>query len=199
MECFTCVEGVAAPFPKNHVDTDVIYPGRFLSTIRRTGLGHLLFHGLRYDEDGDERPEFILNCAPYREAKILVTGDNFGCGSSREHAPWALFGFGIRCIISTSFADIFYGNCIKNGILCVSLDAGTVSSLMQDALAGLQMNVNLLNRRIVRASGEYIDFQVPNEVRDKLLNGTDDVRVTLEKSLAIEQFESRLQGTHPWV
>ena len=121
MTAFTTLRAVAAPMPTNNVDTDVIYPGRFLSTIKRQGLGHLLFHGLRYDAEGNERPEFILNQDPYRDTGILIAGKNFGCGSSREHAPWALSGFGITCIISMSFADIFWGNCVKNGILCITL------------------------------------------------------------------------------
>jgi len=199
MECFTCLEGVAAPFPKNHVDTDVIYPGRFLSTIRRTGLGHLLFHGLRFNPDGSERPDFVLNKPAYRQAKILVAGDNFGCGSSREHAPWALMGFGIRCIVSTSFADIFSGNCIKNGILCISLDSDTVSLLMGDADKGLSLRVDLVTHQIMRPSGDVIHFEVPGEVREKLLNGTDDVRVTLESASAIDGFESRLEQNQPWI
>ena len=199
MEGFTRIEGVAAPFPKNHVDTDVIYPGRFLSTIRRTGLGHLLFHGLRYHPDGSEREDFVLNQTAYREAKVLVAGDNFGCGSSREHAPWALMGFGIRCIVSTSFADIFAGNCIKNGILCISLDSDLVALLMADAEHGLSLQVDLKKREITRTSGQVIPFDVPAEVREKLLNGTDDVRVTLDNVAAIDDFEARLEQTQPWI
>jgi len=199
MECFTRLEGVAAPFPKNHVDTDVIYPGRFLSTIRRTGLGHLLFHGLRYHPDGTERADFVLNQPPYRQARILVAGDNFGCGSSREHAPWALMGFGIRCILSTSFADIFAGNCIKNGILCIAIDTDRLALLMADAEAGLELCVDLGARQITRSSGEVLDFDVPDEVRKKLINGTDEVLETLEQAAAIDDFESRIAQTQPWI
>jgi len=199
MECFTSLEGVAAPFPKNHVDTDVIFPGRFLSTIRRRGLGPMLFHGLRYHPDGTERADFVLNQTAYRTARILVAGDNFGCGSSREHAPWALLGFGIRCILSTSFADIFAGNCVKNGILCICLDAGTLSVLMADAEAGLRMRVDLATRQITRASGQVIQFVVSDEVREKLLAGTDEVRVTLEQIEAIRGFEDGQAQTHPWI
>jgi len=199
MECFTRLAGVAAPFPKNHVDTDVIYPGRFLSTIRRTGLGPLLFHGLRYHPDGTERDDFVLNQPPYREARILVAGDNFGCGSSREHAPWALTGFGIRCIISTSFADIFAGNCIKNGILCISLDAATLAVLMADAQAGRTLQVDLVTQEITRSSGEVLQFDVAEETREKLINGTDEVRVTLDQVDAIAGFEDCLAQSRPWV
>jgi len=199
MERFTILEGVAVPFPKNHVDTDVIYPGRFLSTIQRQGLGPLLFHGLRYLPDGEEREDFILNQPRYRTAKILVTGDNFGCGSSREHAPWALLGFGIRCILSTRFADIFYGNCVKNGILCIALDAATLAKLMADAEAAESLHVDLETQKITRVSGEIIDFQVPSEIREKLLSGADEIQLTLEHHDAIAQFESRLEQTRPWV
>ena len=199
MERFTSLEGVAVPFPKNHVDTDVIYPGRFLSTIQRQGLGHLLFHGLRYHPDGQEREEFILNQPQYRSAKILVAGDNFGCGSSREHAPWALTGFGIRCIISTSFADIFYGNCVKNGILCITLGGDILATLMADAQAAQTLRVDLEAQQITRESGEIIDFQIPAENREKLLSGADEIQLTLEHQDAISRFESQLEERRPWV
>ena len=199
MSSFTRLRAVAAPMPTNHVDTDVIYPGRFLSTIKRRGLGHLLFHGLRYDQEGNERPEFILNQPPYRNAGILVAGDNFGCGSSREHAPWALLGFGISCIISTSFADIFSGNCVKNGILCVVLDAHTVHLLMADAEHGAELDVDLEAQTIIRPDGEVIKFTISSEVREKLLSGVDEIDQTLLNEDAIASFETQRALQFPWL
>ena len=199
MNSFTEICAVAAPMPTNHIDTDVIYPGRFLSTIKRQGLGHLLFHGLRYDDQGDELPEFILNQQPYRNAGILVTGDNFGCGSSREHAPWALLGFGITCIISTSFADIFSGNCVKNGILCVVLDPATVHLLMSDALNAAELKVNLNTQTITRPNGEVINFSISPETRETLLSGLDEIDQTLRKQHKIEAFEAKRAVELPWL
>ena len=199
MKSFTEICKVAAPMPTNHVDTDVIYPGRFLSTIKRQGLGHLLFHGLRYDDKGNEQPEFILNQKPYRNAGILVTGENFGCGSSREHAPWALLGFGITCIISTSFADIFSGNCVKNGILCVVLDSKTVNLLMNDAFNAAELTVNLETQTITRPHGEIINFSISPEAREKLLTGLDEIDQTLLKQSEIAAFESKRAVKFPWL
>ena len=199
MPRFTRIQSIAAPMPTNHVDTDVIFPGRFLSTIQRTGLSPYLFHGLRYDEGGLERPEFILNQDPYRKAGILITGENFGCGSSREHAPWALLDFGIRCIISTSFADIFSGNCSKNGILCITLDSSTVSMLMEDADKGKELCVDLENQFITRASGESIDFSIAPDARQKLLSGRDEIDRTLTVQEDIGAFEARRANAFPWL
>jgi len=196
---FTRMQSIAAPLPTNDVDTDVIFPGRFLSTIQRTGLSPYLFCGLRYDDNGEERPEFVLNQPPYRQAGILVTGENFGCGSSREHAPWALLDFGIRCIISTSFADIFSGNCVKNGILCITLDSETVGCLMEDAKKAQELTVDLQTQCITRATGERILFSILPDAREKLLSGTDEIDRTLQSQEAIGAFELRRANAFPWL
>ncbi|MBJ93966.1 MAG: 3-isopropylmalate dehydratase small subunit [Rickettsiales bacterium] len=199
MERFNTLEAVAAPLPTNHIDTDVIYPGRFLSTVQRSGLGPLLFHGLRFDERGQERPDFVLNRPAYRQAGILVTGENFGCGSSREHAPWALFDFGIRCILSTGFADIFAGNCVGNGILCVTLPPAKIARLMQDAEQALMLKVNLQEQVIERPCGEVVPFGVPAAIRKRLLSGMDEISMTLQWSKRIDDHERQLTRTLPWL
>ncbi len=200
MEKFTTLEGVAAPFPMVNVDTDRIIPARFLKTIKKTGLGRNLFNELRYNEDGTERPDFVLNRAAYREAKILVAGDNFGCGSSREHAPWALVDFGIRCVIAPSFADIFNNNASKNGMLLIALPQETVDRLMEDAEKGgnARLSVDLENQRIVRPDGEAIAFDIDPFKKHCLLNGLDDIALTLQKEDRIAAFEASRTAAQPW-
>jgi 3-isopropylmalate/(R)-2-methylmalate dehydratase small subunit len=200
MERFTTLTGVAAPLPMVNVDTDMIIPKQFLKTIERTGLGRNLFDELRYDEKGNERPDFVLNRPAYRGAKILVTGANFGCGSSREHAPWALLDFGIRCVIAPSFADIFYNNCFKNGILAVTLDQADVDRLMEDASQGANatITVDLEKQEIIRPDGSRIAFTIDPFRRHCLLNGLDDIGLTLQKADAIAAFEQKQKATAPW-
>ncbi len=199
MSGFKKLRAVAAPMPTNNVDTDVIFPGRFLSTIKRKGLGPLLFHGLRYHADGSERNDFVLNQEPYRQAGILVAGENFGCGSSREHAPWALLAFGIQCIISTSFADIFSGNCVKNGILCIPVDVETVTVLMADAAVAAEIAVDLEAQVITRANGDTIEFAIASDAREKLLSGVDEIDETLRQAVAIDAFEAARAEEFPWL
>ena len=201
MEKFTTLTGVAAPLPMINVDTDMIIPKQFLKTIKRTGLGKNLFDELRYDDEGRERPDFVLNKPAYREAKILVTGENFGCGSSREHAPWALLDFGIRCIIAPSFADIFYGNCFKNGILPIVLPQADVDKLMDDAERGANatLTIDLEAQEIRGPDGGVIRFDIDPFRKHCLLNGLDDIALTLEKADKIAAFEERVAQTRPWV
>ncbi len=201
MEKFTRLTGVAAPLPMINVDTDMIIPKQFLKSIKRTGFGGNLFFEMRYREDGSENPDFVLNKPPYREARILVTGTNFGCGSSREHAPWALLGFGIRCVIAPSFADIFYTNCIKNGILPVSLPETDVESLMNDAGRGANatLTVDLENQVITGADGASVAFDVDPFDKHCLLNGIDDIAQTLGKAEKIDDFEARQKEVQPWL
>lgn len=199
MTPFERLSAVAAPLPTNDVDTDVIYPGRFLSTVKRTGLGPLLFHGLRYDDAGHERGDFVLNRPPYRDAGILVTGQNFGCGSSREHAPWALLDFGIRCVIAPSFADIFAGNCTKNGILLVTLDEAALAAVMGDAEQGAALTVDLTTQTITRPDGETLPFTVNPDVRDTLLAGVDEITETMNQIAEIWAFEHAHQQRIPWL
>ena len=193
MDRFTTLTGVAAPLPLINIDTDMIIPKQFLKTIARTGLGKNLFDEMRYDDDGAEKPEFVLNKPAYRQTKILVAGDNFGCGSSREHAPWALLDFGIRCVISTSFADIFYNNCFKNGILPIVLPQEQVDLLMDDAARGANavMTIDLENQVIKGPDGGEIAFEVDAFRKHCLLNGLDDIGLTLEKVAAIDAYEAR--------
>ena len=200
MEKFTTLTGVAAPLPLINVDTDMIIPKQFLKTIKRSGLGVNLFDEMRYDDDGKEIPDFVLNQPAYREAKILVAGDNFGCGSSREHAPWAIADFGIRCVIATSFADIFFNNCFKNGILPIVLPQEDVDKLMDDAGRGANavVTVDLENQTITGPDGGEIKFDVDAFRKHCLLNGLDDIGLTMEKADAIEAFESGLAGSRPW-
>ncbi len=191
MDKFNVLTGAAAPLNMANVDTDKIIPARFLKTIKRTGLGKDLFSNLRYNEDGSEKPEFVLNQPKYRKAEILVAGENFGCGSSREHAPWALLDFGIRCVIAPSFADIFHGNCFKNGILPVVLPADACEQLMADAALGTnaRLTVDLDRQVVVRPDGQEIHFEVDAIRKHCLLNGLDDIGLTLEHVVAIDTYE----------
>ncbi|OYV48486.1 MAG: 3-isopropylmalate dehydratase small subunit [Acidocella sp. 20-58-15] len=191
MDKFNVLTGAAAPLNMANVDTDKIIPARFLKTIKRTGLGKDLFSNLRYNEDGSEKPEFVLNQPKYRKAEILVAGENFGCGSSREHAPWALLDFGIRCVIAPSFADIFHGNCFKNGILPVVLPADACEQLMADAALGTnaRLTVDLDRQVVVRPDGQEIHFEVDAFRKHCLLNGLDDIGLTLEHVVAIDTYE----------
>jgi len=201
MEKFTTLTGVAAPLPLINVDTDMIIPKQFLKTIARTGLGKSLFFEMRYDDEGREIDDFVLNRPAYRKAQILVAGDNFGCGSSREHAPWALLDFGIRCVIATSFADIFYNNCFKNGILPIVLPQEDVDKLMDDAERGANavITVDLENQTIRGPDGGEISFEVDAHRKRCLIEGLDDIGLTLEKADAIDDYEARLAAQTPWL
>ena len=200
MDKFTTLTGIAAPMPLVNIDTDMIIPKQFLKTIQRSGLGKNLFDEMRYNLDGSEIPEFVLNQPAYREAQIIVAGDNFGCGSSREHAPWALLDFGIRCVISTSFADIFFNNCFKNGILPVRLPQEAVDYLMEDAKKGAnaRMTVDLENQVVTSSDGKTFAFEVDAFKKHCLLNGLDDIGLTLEKAAHIDSFEKDLAASRPW-
>ncbi|WP_296766771.1 3-isopropylmalate dehydratase small subunit [Sediminimonas sp.] len=201
MEKFDKLTGIAAPLPLVNIDTDMIIPKQFLKTIKRTGLGVHLFDEMRYDDDGNEIPDFVLNKPQYRDAEILVTGENFGCGSSREHAPWALNDFGIRCVIAPSYADIFYNNCFKNGILPIALPQEQVETLMRDAEKGAnaRMDIDLEAQTITTSDGEVITFEIDPFRKHCLLNGLDDIALTLEKAPAIDAFEGRAAAARPWV
>ncbi|MEO0750645.1 MAG: 3-isopropylmalate dehydratase small subunit [Pseudomonadota bacterium] len=201
MDKLTKISGVAAPMPLINIDTDMIIPKQFLKTIKRSGLGVHAFSEMRYDDDGKERDDFILNKPAYRDAKILIAGDNFGCGSSREHAPWAIKDFGIRVVVSTSFADIFFNNCFKNGILPITLPQEQVDTLMQDAERGANaiMTVDLEANLIVTSDGQEIPFEVESFRRSCLLQGLDDIGLTLEKLDHIEAYEARMAGDMPWM
>jgi len=200
MQPFTTLTGIAAPMPLVNIDTDMIIPKQFLKTIARTGLGKNLFDEMRYTEGGAEIPDFVLNQPAYRYAEILVTGENFGCGSSREHAPWALLDFGIRCVIATSFADIFFNNCFKNGILPIVMPAEVVDVLMADARRGAnaRMTVDLVTQTVVTSDGQTFGFDVDAHRKHCLLNGLDDIGLTLEKVSAIDAYEQRSAVTQPW-
>ena len=200
MEKFEKLSGVAAPMPLVNIDTDMIIPKVFLKTIKRSGLGVNLFDEMRYDREGNEKPEFVLNKAQYREAKILVAGDNFGCGSSREHAPWAIADFGIKCVISTSFADIFFNNCFKNGILPVVLPQDQVKVLMSDAEKGANsiIEVDLEKQTIASSGGEVFTFDVDPFKKHCLLNGLDDIGLTMEKETDITAYEAKAAQLFPW-
>ena len=200
MEKFTTLTGVAAPMPLVNIDTDMIIPKQFLKTIQRSGLGKNLFDEMRFTQDGAEIPDFVLNQPAYRSAQILVAGDNFGCGSSREHAPWALLDFGIRCVISTSFADIFYNNCFKNGILPVVLPQDAVDHLMDDARKGAnaRITVDLENQTVTASDGTTFAFEVDAFKKHCLMNGLDDIGLTLEKAAAIDTFEKKNATLRPW-
>jgi len=201
MEEFTTLTGIAAPLPRMNVDTDMIIPKQHLKTIKRTGLGKVLFDELRFQDNGEEIADFILNQSPYREAKILITGENFGCGSSREHAPWALLDFGIRCIIAPSFADIFLNNCFKNGILPIALAGNEVDTLMADANHPdrATMTVDLPEQTIQRSNGETLSFTVDEFRKHCLLNGLDDISLTLKQEDKIAEFEQQQQQKLPWL
>ena len=201
MEKFTKLRGVAAPFNMINIDTDKILPKQFLKTIKRSGLGKHLFTELRYMDDGSENPDFVLNKTSYRDSNIIVAGDNFGCGSSREHAPWALLDFGIKCVISTSFADIFYNNCFKNGILPIVVNKQQLDQLMDDAENGANavLDVDLEAQEIVRPSGEKVTFEIDEFRKHCLINGLDDIGLTMEKEENIDDFEKRRAAEQPWV
>jgi len=201
MEKFKKLTGIAAPMPLVNIDTDMIIPKVFLKTIKRSGLGVNLFDEMRYDRDGNEIPDFVLNKPQYREAEILVAGDNFGCGSSREHAPWALQDFGIKAVISTSFADIFFNNCFKNGILPIVLPPEQVDVLMKDAEKGAnaRMTVDLEAQEITTSDGQVFTFEVDAFKKHCLLNGLDDIGLTMEKSAAIDSFEAQAAQSRPWI
>ncbi len=201
MEKFVTFKGIAAPMPLINIDTDMLIPKQFLKTIKRTGLGENLFFEMRYDNNGSLVEDFILNQDHYSSASIIVAGDNFGCGSSREHAPWALKDFGIKCIISTSFADIFFNNCFKNGILPIILNESDRQTLMEDAniKEKSQLTIDLDNQKIVRKEGDSIDFEVDEFKKYCLLNGLDDIGLTLKNSKKIEEFEKKYDEQFSWV
>ena len=201
MEPFKKLDGIAAPLNMINVDTDMIIPKQFLKTIRRTGLGKALFDEMRYKQDGSENPDFVLNKPAYRQAQILVTGENFGCGSSREHAPWALLDFGIRCVIAPSFADIFYNNCFKNGILPIKLPQEIVDRLMDDAMRGAnaRISVDLEAMEIRGPDGGMVKFEVDAFRRQCLLNGWDDIGLTLRDEDKITSYEARHKADAPWL
>lgn len=200
MQKFTTLTGVAAPMPIINVDTDMIIPKQYLKTIKRTGLGKGLFSEMRYLDDGSENPDFVLNKPAYRNAQILVAGDNFGCGSSREHAPWALLDFGIRCVISTSFADIFYNNSFKNGILPIVVSPEDLRKLMDDADRGANatLTIDLEAQTIQGPDGGTVTFEIDPFKKHCLLNGLDDIGLTMEKAPAIAGFEEKLAAERPW-
>jgi 3-isopropylmalate/(R)-2-methylmalate dehydratase small subunit len=201
MEKFTTLSGVAAPLKLINVDTDMIIPKQYLKTIKRTGLGTGLFSEMRYKDDGSENPNFVLNKPAYRQAKVLVAGDNFGCGSSREHAPWALMDFGIRCVISTSFADIFYNNCFKNGILPIKVSPEDLERLFDDAGRGANatLTIDLAAQEIRGPDGGTIKFDIDAHRKHCLLNGLDDIGLTKEKDDKIVAFERKAVQSRPWL
>ncbi len=201
MEKFTTLTAVAAPLNIVNCDTDRIIPARFLKTIKRTGLGKNLFNDLRYNKDGSENEDFVLNKPAYRNAEILVAGHNFGCGSSREHAPWALDDFGIRCVISTDFADIFYNNSFKNGMLLIKVSPEQLKKLMDDAERGANatMTVDLESQEITTSDGETISFDLDPFKKHCLQNGLDDIGLTMEKAPKIDSYEDRQKASQPWL
>ncbi len=201
MDKFTTLTGVAAPLNMINIDTDAVIPKQYLKTIKRTGLGVALFSEMRYHDDGSEIEDFVLNQPAYREAKILITGENFGCGSSREHAPWALLDFGISCIIAPSFADIFYNNCFKNGILPIQLPHEDVAKLLDDAERGANatLTIDLEKQQISGPDGGTISFDIDPFRKHCLLNGLDDIALTLEKEAKISSYEAKAQAARPWV
>jgi 3-isopropylmalate/(R)-2-methylmalate dehydratase small subunit len=201
MEKFEKISGIAAPMPLINIDTDMIIPKQFLKTIKRSGLGVNLFDEMRYDDNGDEIPDFVLNKPAYRSSEIIVAGENFGCGSSREHAPWAIKDFGIRCVIAPAFADIFYNNCFKNGILPITLPQDQVDVLMKDAEKGAnaRMEVDLVAQQITTSDGEVFSFEVDEFKKRCLLEGLDDIGQTFQKVAAIDSFEAKASVARPWV
>ena len=201
MQNFETLTGVAAPLNIVNIDTDMIIPKQFLKTIKRSGLGVNLFDEMRYTQEGEELPGFVLNKPAYRKAEILVAGDNFGCGSSREHAPWALLDFGIRCVISTSFADIFYNNCFKNGILPIVVSPDDLKKLMDDAERGANatMTIDLPNQEIRGPDGGKVKFDIDPFRKHCLLNGLDDIGLTLEKAASIDTYEKKQASAQPWL
>jgi 3-isopropylmalate/(R)-2-methylmalate dehydratase small subunit len=201
MDKFTTLTGVAAPLPIINIDTDMIIPKQYLKTIKRTGLGTALFSEMRYKEDGTENPDFVLNKPAYRQSKIIIAGDNFGCGSSREHAPWALLDFGVRCVISTSFADIFYNNCFKNGILPIVVKPEELALLLDDAERGANatLTVDLAAQTISGPDGGTIHFDIDPARKHVLLEGLDDIASTLKHDSQIGGFENKLAAERPWI
>ena len=199
MDKFEVLKGIAAPLPMINVDTDMIIPKQFLKTIKRSGLGKNLFHELRFDMQGNIKNDFVLNWDPYKKATILIAGDNFGCGSSREHAPWSLLDFGFKCIIAPSFADIFYNNCFKNGILPIRLDQEKVNILMTEAKNKNQLTVNLDEQKIILADENIIEFDIDPFRKKCLIEGLDDIGLTLQKKDKISQYEESIKSSHPWI
>ena len=198
MDKFTTLQGIAAPLPIVNIDTDMIIPKQFLKTIKRTGLGVSLFYEMRYDTEGKLIEDFVLNTKPYDNSKILVAGDNFGCGSSREHAPWSLKDFGIRCVISTSFADIFYNNCFQNGILPIVVNAEELDRLMSAAGSQLEFNIDLPNQSI-QVGNHSINFDIEDHRKERLLQGLDDIGITLSYKEDISSYESNKKTQKPWL
>lgn len=200
MEKFTTVNGVAAPMRSINIDTDKIIPKQYLKTIERTGLGKNLFAEMRYNEDGSERDDFVLNKLAYRKSQILVAGDNFGCGSSREHAPWAILDFGIKVVISTSFADIFYNNCFKNGLLPIVLTKEEVDRLFQEATSSdYRLKIDLESQTVIMPNGDCLNFSVDGSRKYRLLNGLDDIDLSLQYSDQIREYESKRRKHAPWL
>jgi 3-isopropylmalate/(R)-2-methylmalate dehydratase small subunit len=201
MDKFTTLTGVAAPMPIDNIDTDMIIPKQYLKTIKRTGLGKGLFAEMRYNADGSDNPDFVLNKPAYKNAKIIVAGDNFGCGSSREHAPWALLDYGIRCVISTSFADIFYNNCFKNGILPIKVSAEDLEKLFDDAERGANatLSIDLAKQEIRGPDGGVVHFEIDAFRKHCLLNGLDDIGLTMVKADKIADHESKVKAAKPWM
>ena len=199
MEKFITLKGIAAPLPMINVDTDMIIPKQFLKTIKRSGLGKNLFHELRFDMQGNIKNDFVLNWDPYKKATILIAGDNFGCGSSREHAPWSLLDFGFKCIIAPSFADIFYNNCFKNGILPIRLDQEKVNILMTEAKNKNQLTINLDEQKIILADENVIEFDIDPFRKKCLIEGLDDIGLTLQKKDKISKYEESIKSSQPWI
>ena len=199
MEKFITLKGIAAPLPMINVDTDMIIPKQFLKTIKRSGLGKNLFHELRFDMQGNIKNDFVLNWDPYKKATILIAGDNFGCGSSREHAPWSLLDFGFKCIVAPSFADIFYNNCFKNGILPIRLDQEKVNILMTEAKNKNQLTINLDEQKIILADENVIEFDIDPFRKKCLIEGLDDIGLTLQKKDKISKYEESIKSSHPWI
>jgi 3-isopropylmalate/(R)-2-methylmalate dehydratase small subunit len=200
MDKFTTLTGVAAPLPMINIDTDAIIPKQFLKTIKRSGLGKSLFYELRFDEQGKEKPDFVLNKAAYRKAQVLIAGENFGCGSSREHAPWALLDFGIRCVIATSFADIFHNNCFQNGILPIKVSHDELDKLMDDANRGANatLTIDLEKQEIRGPDGGVITFEIDPFRKRCLLEGLDSIALTLQEEKAIGDYEQKARSARPW-
>jgi 3-isopropylmalate/(R)-2-methylmalate dehydratase small subunit len=199
MEKFSKIKAIAADLQIMNVDTDMIIPKQFLKTIKRTGLGSALFYEMRYDQKGNLIKDFVLNNDPFNKAKILISGKNFGCGSSREHAPWALLDFGIRCIIAPSFADIFYNNCFKNGILPIILDENKVKELSEIAKQKKEIEIDLVDQKILKGDNQPFDFEIESFKKECLLNGYDDIALTLKKESKINNFEQKRKNITPWL
>ena len=199
MEKFIKIKGIAAPLDILNIDTDMIIPKQFLKTIKRSGLGKNLFDEMRYTTNGEEIKSFVLNLDPWRNSKIIIAGDNFGCGSSREHAPWSLLDFGFKCIIAPSFADIFYNNCFKNGILPIRLDQAKVNILMTEAKDKNQLTINLDEQKIILADENVIEFDVDPFRKKCLIEGLDDIGLTLQKKDKISKYEESIKSSHPWI